>query len=85
MLNTTLGSACELMWAYRIINQPMVLNLMSLKNDFEVWRELQVQDCHIALCNAGAINSCQIEQPLKACINHQREDLLKKLSSDLFS
>jgi hypothetical protein len=50
MLNTTLGSACGLMWAYRIINQPMVLNLMSLKNDFEVWRELQVQDCHIALC-----------------------------------
>jgi hypothetical protein len=53
MCNTTLWSVCEFLWIHKIVNQAMMLNFTSPKNDFEARRKPQIQNSDIALQQAA--------------------------------
>jgi hypothetical protein len=86
MRNTTLRSVCEFLWIHKIVNQAMMLNFTSPKNDFEARRKPQIQNSDIALQQAApqvsaSINSDQMmkQQQQKMTFycthtqDHQRE------------
>jgi hypothetical protein len=60
MRNTTLWSVCEFLWIHKIVNQAMMLNFTSPKNDFEARRKPQIQNSDIALQQAAPQVSASI-------------------------